>query len=60
MMGRRSALIVDEIIGQQQVVIKNLGRGLGDISGISGGAIMSDGTVSLIIDVGGILKTTLT
>jgi two-component system chemotaxis sensor kinase CheA len=60
MMGRRSALIVDEIIGQQQVVIKNLGSGLGDISGISGGAIMSDGTVSLIIDVGGILKTTLT
>lgn len=60
MLGRRSALIVDEIIGQQQVVIKNLGSGLGDISGISGGAIMSDGTVSLIIDVGGILKTTLT
>ncbi|NLD92639.1 MAG: hypothetical protein GX639_08220 [Fibrobacter sp.] len=59
MLGRKSALIVDEIIGQQQVVIKNLGNGLGDIPGISGGAIMSDGTVSLIIDVGGILKTTL-
>jgi len=60
MMGRKSALIVDEILGQQQVVIKNLGTGLGDIAGISGGAIMSDGTVSLIIDVGGILKTTFT
>ncbi|HMA64063.1 MAG TPA: chemotaxis protein CheW, partial [Chitinispirillaceae bacterium] len=60
MMGRKSALIVDEILGQQQVVIKNLGTGLGDIAGISGGAIMSDGTVSLIVDVGGILKTTLT
>ncbi len=57
MVGRKTALIVDEIIGQQQVVIKNLGTGIGDIAGISGGAIMSDGTVSLIIDVGGIIKT---
>jgi two-component system chemotaxis sensor kinase CheA len=57
MMRRRTGLVVDEIIGQQQVVIKNLGNGLGDIPGISGGAIMSDGTVSLIIDVSGIVKT---
>jgi two-component system chemotaxis sensor kinase CheA len=57
MMRRRTGLVVDEIIGQQQVVIKNLGNGLGDVPGISGGAIMSDGTVSLIIDVGGIVKT---
>jgi len=57
MIGRKSAILVDEIVGQQQVVIKNLGTALGDIAGISGGAIMSDGTVSLIIDVGGILKS---
>lgn len=57
MVGRKTALIVDEILGQQQVVIKNLGSGIGDIAGISGGAIMSDGTVSLIIDVGGIIKS---
>lgn len=57
MIGQKSALMVDEIIGQQQVVIKNLGSALGDIAGISGGAIMSDGTVSLIIDVGGVLKS---
>lgn len=57
MMRRRTGLIVDEIIDQQQVVIKNLGNGLADIAGISGGAIMSDGTVSLIIDVSGIVKS---
>ena len=57
MMRRQTGLIVDEIIGQQQVVIKNLGNGLGNVAGISGGAIMSDGTVSLIIDVNGIIKT---
>jgi two-component system chemotaxis sensor kinase CheA len=57
MVGRRSALIVDEILGQQQVVIKSLGVGIGDVQGISGGAIMSDGTVSLIVDVGGIIKS---
>lgn len=55
MIGKQIAMLVDEIIGQQQVVIKNLGA-VGDIQGISGGAIMSDGNVSLIIDIGGIVK----
>lgn len=56
-LGKSAALMVDEIIGQQQVVIKNLGNGLLNVPGISGGAIMSDGTVSLILDVNGIIKT---
>lgn len=55
-MGRKVALFVDEIIDQQQVVIKNLGEGLGEIPGVAGGAIMSDGTISLILDVAGIVK----
>lgn len=55
-LGKRAALMVDEIIGQQQVVIKNLGNGVINVPGISGGAIMSDGTVSLILDINGILK----
>jgi len=55
-MGRKVALFVDEIIDQQQVVIKNLGEGLGEIPGVSGGAIMSDGTISLILDVAGIVR----
>jgi two-component system chemotaxis sensor kinase CheA len=49
--GKRTGLLVDKIIGQQQTVIKKLGEGVGKISGVSGGAIMPDGRVSLIIDV---------
>ncbi len=58
-LGKRAALMVDEIIGQQQVVIKNLGNGVINVPGISGGAIMSDGTVSLILDINGILKNVI-
>jgi len=47
---RRCALLVDELLGQQQVVAKSLGRGLGKIQGISGGAILGDGRVGLILD----------
>ncbi len=49
-------LLVDELLGQQQVVIKNLGDGIGKVKGISGGAIMGDGKVSLILDIPGIVK----
>ena len=52
---RRCCLLVDELLGQQQVVIKSLGEGLGQIKGISGGAILGDGNVSLILDVPGLL-----
>ncbi len=47
----RVALLVDQLLGQQQVVAKALGDGVGEIPGISGGAILSDGRVGLIIDV---------
>ena len=47
----RVALLVDQLLGQQQVVAKALGDGMGEIPGISGGAILSDGRVGLIIDV---------
>jgi two-component system chemotaxis sensor kinase CheA len=47
---------VDEIVGQQQVVIKNLGHGLAPIRGVSGGAILGDGRVALILDVGGLIQ----
>ncbi|MBN2467046.1 MAG: chemotaxis protein CheA [Deltaproteobacteria bacterium] len=52
----RAALLVDELLGQQQIVIKSLGETLKGIDGISGGAIMADGSVSLILDVGGVIK----
>ncbi len=47
---RRCSLLVDELLGQQQVVAKSLGRGLGKVQGISGGAILGDGKVGLILD----------
>jgi two-component system, chemotaxis family, sensor kinase CheA len=47
---RRCALLIDELLGQQQVVAKSLGRGLGKVQGISGGAILGDGRVGLILD----------
>jgi two-component system, chemotaxis family, sensor kinase CheA len=56
MIGKRIGIHVDEIVGQQQVVVKNLGESMHDIPGVTGGAIMNDGTVSLIVDVGGIIK----
>jgi two-component system chemotaxis sensor kinase CheA len=53
---RQAGLVVDELIGRQQVVIKSLGESMKNIPGISGGAIMPDGRVGLIIDVGGLVK----
>jgi two-component system chemotaxis sensor kinase CheA len=53
---RRCCLLVDELLGQQQVVIKSLGEGIGHTTGISGGAILGDGTVSMILDVPGLME----
>jgi len=53
---RQAGLVVDELIGRQQVVIKTLGETMKEIPGISGGAIMPDGRVGLILDVGGLVK----
>jgi two-component system chemotaxis sensor kinase CheA len=50
----RVALIVDDIIGQQQVVIKSLEENFESIEGIAGGTILGDGNVALIIDVPGL------
>lgn len=54
--GVKVALIVDDIIGQQQVVIKSLEENFESIDGIAGGTILGDGNVALIVDVQG-LKT---
>jgi two-component system chemotaxis sensor kinase CheA len=52
---RRCCLLVDELLGQQQVVIKSLAASLGNVPGVSGGAILGDGNVSLILDVVGLM-----
>ncbi len=51
---QRCALLVDELVGQQQVVAKSLGDGISKVQGISGGAILGDGRVGLILDPQGI------
>jgi two-component system chemotaxis sensor kinase CheA len=50
-LGRNAALIVDEVLGKQQVVAKGLEGQLKGLSGLSGGAILADGRVSLILDL---------
>jgi len=54
--GKKTGLLVDEILGQQQIVIKSLGEMFKGIAGVAGGAIMPDGKVGLILDVGGLVK----
>lgn len=54
--GRQVALMVDELLGQNQTVIKNLGAGLRAVEGIAGASIMADGKPGLIIDVNGLVK----
>ncbi len=54
--GKRCVLMVDEILGQQQVVVKTLGKSLGRIRGVSGGSILGDGRVGLILDPAGLLQ----
>jgi len=51
-----AGLVVDGLLGQQEIVIKNLGKMIGQIPGITGGAILGDGSVALIIDVPGLVK----
>ncbi len=54
--GKKFGLVVDELLAQQQVVIKSLEANYQQVSGISGATILGDGTVSLILDVPSILK----
>ncbi len=57
---QKVAIIVDEIIGQQQVVIKSLEENFERIEGIAGGTILGDGSVALIVDVQGLRAQTTT
>jgi len=48
---KRYGLKVDELIGQQEVVIKSLGSYLGKVDGVAGSTIMGDGTIVMILDI---------
>ncbi len=54
---QRVGVVVDELLGQQEIVIKSLGEYLGNVSGIAGSTILGDGRVIMIIDVADLLKT---
>ncbi|HET9107184.1 MAG TPA: chemotaxis protein CheA [Steroidobacteraceae bacterium] len=54
--GRRVGLFVDDLLGQQQVVIKSLEANYGHIDGVSGATILGDGSVALILDVPGLIR----
>jgi two-component system chemotaxis sensor kinase CheA len=53
---RTKCLLVDEVIGKAEVVVKSLGSGLRQIKGVSGGAIMGDGRIGLILDPEGLFE----
>lgn len=54
--GGRVALLVDELLGQQQVVVKNLEANYRKVTDVSGATIMGDGRVALILDVGSLVR----
>jgi len=54
--GKTAGFLVDEILGQQQTVIKSLGAAVNNAQGITGAAVMPDGKVGLVLDPAGILK----
>ncbi|MFO1196553.1 MAG: chemotaxis protein CheW [Burkholderiaceae bacterium] len=54
--GSRIALLVDELVGQQQVVVKNLEANYRKVPGVSGATILGDGRVALILDVGQLVR----
>lgn len=55
--GKRIGLLVDDLLNQQQVVIKSLESNFAKVTGISGATILGDGRVALIMDVAGLIKS---
>jgi len=55
--GKKAGLFVDDLVGQQQVVVKNLESNYRKVTGISGATILGDGGVSLILDVSALLRS---
>ncbi len=54
--GKKAGLLVDDLLGQQQVVIKSLETNYKRVDGVSGATILGDGTVALILDVDGLIE----
>ncbi len=56
--GHKCGLLLDELLRQEEIVIKSLGDTLKGIQGIAGGAILGDGKIGLILDIAGLLEMT--
>jgi two-component system chemotaxis sensor kinase CheA len=56
--GSRAALLVSELLGQHQVVVKNLESNYRKVSNVSGATILGDGKVALILDIGALVRRT--
>lgn len=54
--GQQLGIVVDYLIGEQEVVIKSLGKFIGDVQGVAGATILGDGSVALIVDVSSLMK----
>jgi two-component system chemotaxis sensor kinase CheA len=52
-----AAPAVDDLLGQQQVVVKSLEPNYGRVDGVSGATILGDGSVALILDLNGLIRT---
>lgn len=49
-------IVIDELLGQQQIVIKSIEQNFQHVEGIAGATVLGDGTVALIIDVTGLVQ----
>lgn len=58
--GQKAGIFVDELLGQQQVVIKSLESNYRRVDGVSGATILGDGSVALIMDIPGLIRMTST
>ncbi len=52
-------IVVDALMDQQEIVVKSLGKYLGDVEGIAGATILGDGQVALILDVASLAKMSM-
>jgi len=55
---KRGGLVVDRLIGQQEIVIKGIDDYLGELPGISGGTVLGDGSVAMILDIASLIIRT--
>lgn len=54
--GEQVGLVVDSLVGEQEVVVKNLGTYVGDVTGLAGATVLGDGSLALILDVPSLIR----